>query len=475
MTGPRDERLGAALRELYVPDHGPDFWSRLEAELEREADRSGARPPKRWPRERRPLRLGAGNRRLRLGVAVAATAAVAAALLIGLPRGESPTPALADVVKARVQAAVAQLRTLEGTAFLRTRQPAIVARTHAQPRTDRQHLRFVLAADGSFMVSETGAAVGGRATETRGPRSAYDAEAGVERAVTTSASLGGLGRFYVERRGLAPGPPDETAEPLVVDHQLAAAVQALLAADDPRIEAVTFRGRPAWEATFTRSLEPVIEATERIEVTVDQETGLPVHVRRTTDPSRWGASVLRITGLRVNRPLPAGALEPAFPPGAEVSRSDAGFRRMGLDRLEEIAGYRPLVAADLPDGFELAQVAVASRAAPTGGGRNPRSRAVVSLAYRRGFEQVTVTTRLAGADPASWRDPFAIPGVPETRERLELAAGALAGAQGEVAVGPFSMPHLWAVGDGLVLTVAGDLAREDLVRVAESMRAAPSA
>ena len=37
-------------------------------------------------------------------------------------------------------------------------------------------------------------------------------------------------------------------------------------------------------------------------------------------------------------------------------------------------------------------------------------------------------------------------------------------------VSPQGMPHLWALDDGLVATVAGDLSRAELVAVAGSLR-----
>jgi hypothetical protein len=98
------------------------------------------------------------------------------------------------------------------------------------------------------------------------------------------------------------------------------------------------------------------------------------------------------------------------------------------------------------------------------------TRGVISLSYRRGFDQLVVTTRRAGGDPSRWSDPLDL-GLEEGGEPLELTSGALAGSRGELVLGPRELPHLWTVGEGRLLTVAGPLSRDELLRVAESLEA----
>jgi len=153
-----------------------------------------------------------------------------------------------------------------------------------------------------------------------------------------------------------------------------------------------------------------------------------------------------------------------------VMRSDDGFRRVALGDVAGAVGYAPLVPTRVPNGFRLAAVAVAAEAAPTGAGAgNPPSRNVVSLAYRRGLDRIVVTTRRAG--DGRWTDPLASgEGFVDHPEPVALDAGALAGAVGHVVLSPHGVPHLWALDDGLVITVAGDLSRGELVAVAGSLR-----
>jgi hypothetical protein len=440
---PRDELLGRILRELRVPEHGPRFWERFEAKIA-----GPSKPPRRLLHH--PGRL----------LVAAAVVLAVLGIVIGLQPGPPAPPALAEIVKQRVAGAMDRLRTLEGEAVLHSRLPAIVARTHHQPRASTQRVRYAFAADGSFRTRVL----------SNSQDVAYDARTGIEGAVTTSASLGGTGRFFVEQRGLAPGAPDQSAEPFAIEQQLGAVVHALLAARDPRVRPATYLGRPAWQVTFRQTL-PGHEGVLRLTVTVDRRTGLPVAVHQAGSPASLGSSDLRVTRLQVNRPLPRRTFTIAFPAGAAVTHEDFGFRHVPLKRAASMAGYRPLVPHALPGGLRLSQVSFAERAEATAGGANPPSQKVVSLAYRRGFEQAIITTRRAGTVPGPWHDPFQAPGgSPAAVRQVTLTGGALGGDHAYVVVGPGSAPHLWAVGHGLVVTIAGDLSVAELIHTAESLR-----
>jgi len=55
-------------------------------------------------------------------------------------------------------------------------------------------------------------------------------------------------------------------------------------------------------------------------------------------------------------------------------------------------------------------------------------------------------------------------------QRVTLTGGALTGDHADVVVEPGSAPHLWAVGHGLVVTIAGDLSVAELIHTAESLQ-----
>jgi hypothetical protein len=425
----RDEELGAALRELETPEHGPGFHAAVGQRL---AD------------ERRARAAARRRARIRWGVGAAAVVAVAALAAVGIPRLAQPEVATAAEVQARVRAALATMQSLSGVLV-----------------DDGARWEFALTADGHLLLSGPGA----------GEVIAYDAKAGVVRSAQRSASLGGGPLFYAERRGVAPGPPDAGAPSLVLPRGFGAYVRALLAADDPRVREVVYEGRAAWRvdvATVPNAIVPELSG-DSLEITVDRETGIPVRVLERKE----GALVrtVRVVGLRVDPELPEGTFRLAFPEGAEVIRSDDGFRRVELEGVAGVVGYDPLVPAWLPEGFRLAEVAVARQAGPTGTeAGNPASRMVVSLSYRRGLDQFLVTSRLA--EPGEvWDDPLATgEGFVDEPEPVRLGDGALAGVDAELLLAPRGIPHLWARTASLVVTVGGDLSRAELVRVAESLR-----
>ncbi len=111
----RDDRLGAALRELRVPEHAPGFASALRARLDEEPAPASA-PDAARPRGRR-LRIP----RLALGGVLATALAVLVAAFLLLtpndggraPGGLGAAPATAAELGARVGDALARIETLQ--------------------------------------------------------------------------------------------------------------------------------------------------------------------------------------------------------------------------------------------------------------------------------------------------------------------------------------------------------------------------
>jgi hypothetical protein len=438
----RDEGLGSALRELDVPEHRPGFHDELRRLL---AEERIVRPsPQRTQRRR-------FNRRVAIALVAAGAAAIVA---IGLPRGEEsgrligPEPATAAAIKAKVRTALGEMRNLSGVLV------------SDGPRSgDHASWRFDLTSQGDFLL------IG----PSRDEWIAYDASAGIARSAQRSESLGGGPLFYAERRGLAPGLPDPGPPTWQLPTDFSSYVRALLAAEDPRVRETTYEGRDAWSLavdTVPNAIVPDFSG-DKLEITVDQETGMPVRVLETKNGEFLRE--LRIRDLAVDNELAPGTFDHAFPPGAEVSRTDERFRHVALDDVEGVVGYEPLVPRWTPDGYRLTEVAVAEEAGPTGAeGGNPVSRHVVSLAYRRGLDQFLVTTRSASGGP--WSDPLATgEGFVDEKERVLLEHGALAGQAAELVIMPRGLPHLWTKTDDLVVTIGGGLSRAELIRVAESL------
>jgi hypothetical protein len=453
----RDEELGGWLAELGTPEHQLDFFPELRHRLARE----------RRPSTAHARRQRAHRGRLRFAVRVAVVAAVVAliVLLVGLPRDErlpdvvQPSIATAAAIKAEVRAALAQAETLSG-----------IVVSDGPEKGDENRWRFILSANGDFRLTGI----------TLVENIAYDAATGVQRSLNPSASLDGDKLFAAERRGVAPGPPDGGPATWLLPRDFGAVVRALLAADDPRVQETTYDGRPAWRLDIDVAPNAIVSefSGDRFEITVDRGTGIPVRVVERKDGAFL--SEIRIEGLSVDGERGADAFALEFPAGAEVLRSDDGFRRVELGEVAPAVGYPPLVPSFVPEGYELAEVGVAQKAAPTGTeGGNPDSRMVVSLSYRRGLDQFLVTNRLARVPADSgqalpleerWGDPLATgEGFRDQPETVAIRGGELDGAHAELLIVPRGIPHAWVLTDELVVTVGGDLSREELIRVMGSL------
>lgn len=449
----RDALLGAALRELETPEHRPEFYAELHYRLAeerrvREAD------------ERRSRRRRRNRIRWTARTAFAAAAAAVAVLVVGLPSGErGPELATAAEIKAKVAAAFSSAESISGELVFSGR-----SFSNAYGWDEPKRWSFALTARGDLHLKEEGGL----------SDVAYDATRGIERSLNQSESIGGETLFASERRGLAPGPPDSGPSESFLHRDFGSLVRALLAAKDPRVTETTYEDRPAWRLAITASrnlIVPELSGDEFV-VTIDQETGFPLRIAELQ-----GGEVIdeiRLEELAVNPKLSRDEFTIRFPAGTEVNRTDDGFRRVRLDAVEGIVGYAPLVPGRVPDGYELAEVAVAERAMQTGvEGGNPESRMVVSLAYRRGLDRFVVTTRLrhvAGFQDI-WDDPLGTgEGYRDEPERVRIAGGALAGLTAGLLIAPRNTPHIWAKTDKLIVTVAGDLSGAELVSVAESLQ-----
>jgi hypothetical protein len=452
MTTVRDDRLGAALRQLETPEHRPSFHAELERLLAAEA--AGRRPVRRA----RP--------RLRWGLRVAMVAVLAALAVVAvdlLRSGDAPgpgigvQPATAAEIQAQVRSVLAGLQTVSGE-FVAEGE----SYENAYDWTSHRW-RFVLTERGDFTLTGV----------DHEENLSYNARRGVRRTLNTSESLGTSDLFAHVERGIAPGPPDSYPAESILETDYAALVRAFLAAEDPRVVEIEYAGRPAWRLDVPVQVNRIVPeySGDEFSIWVDQQTGIPVKiVERKNGRAR---NELRIDKLAVD--APGARVRPVqFPPGMEVTRSNGGFRRTSLDGVQPIVGYAPLVPGWLPEGFELAEVAAGPGQVGVTGAEagNPPSTDVVSLSFRRGFDQILVTTRLRNVPgyPQLWADPLATgEGFVDRPQKVELGRGTLSGVEANVLVVPRNIPHLWAQTDDLVVTVAGDLSREELIRVAESL------
>ena len=470
----RDRELGENLQVLAEPDHGPEYWDQMRRLM---AEEAAARKRRRGVGYR--LRAALSTRKLRIAVAAAAFAAVAAAsLLFGLPRAPGPTTVSAAEVLQRALSAYSSGRTWQADAIMKVvdQNQAAAGGYHYDV------LRFHLAqsADGSYRLtqfegtqaegSDAGASL--RVKDDR----AYDASTGV---LTHSRP----GRGLVVVKDFPLGPPDRWASPLTgVD--FGATLRAMMATGAFQLETTVLDGRPAWTVTCSKgagAASPVGSA-EGIDwpvfkVTVDKQTWLPVRFQQVTAGTL--TAELRVRNVRVNEPLPKHVFKLQPLKGLTTRHMDGGFRRVTLGDALALAAVTPLVPGYVHSGYTLAHVVVAARALTAN--HLFRARHVFTLQYTHGFDALTVSTRkVVGAsfsttddDPVDSYDPQ---WTSLARTEAAITSGAFAGTTASIVLATSSStPHLWAVKDGVLLTIAGGATADELLAVANSLQVYPAA
>jgi hypothetical protein len=108
---------------------------------------------------------------------------------------------------------------------------------------------------------------------------------------------------------------------------------------------------------------------------------------------------------------------------------------------------------------------------PTGAeGTNPPLGPVATVLFTRGFDRLSVSSRAAGPDPSAWNDTLGVhPPAAGTQVNGRTASGH--DVHGEVVINPRSVPHLWSIVDGHVITIAGAATHDELVAMWQSLLA----
>jgi outer membrane lipoprotein-sorting protein len=463
----RDAELGEQLRRLEIPEHAPDFFATLEEKLEAEAGSAatrqrGAASSVEKAVTTRQYRTAAKSRHnwLRLAWVPVPVAALIILLLwafagpLGLDSFK-PQPASAAEITQKVATAAAAAKTLRGTLV-------IVSPGETGEARDETRWSFVSTAEGDFRLTGL----------TRAEDLSYDHRAGAQR--TVNRGEGGEPVFASEMTGMATGLPDPAPADYVLERQLGAVVRALAGSTEASVEEAIYEGRAVWTLSTDVKVNLLVDTSaDHMEVTVDQETGFPVRILETRDGEF--VQELHLEGLEIDPELTETIFHLEFPEGAEVIHTEGGFRRIDPAELATegaaVVGYTPVLPSQVPEGFALTEVAVAEMGQASGKeGMNPPAPGVVSAMYRWGFDRLVVSTRLVGSDASLWSDPMASgEGYIDTPERVVLTAGPFATKTAEVLIDARSVPHLWVMNDTLLLTVSGDLTREELIAVAESL------
>lgn len=441
MSTHRDVKMGRALASIPLPELPDGFYSELVVRLEE------ARPaPVLAPQPRRRAQV------LRAGLvaaAVAAAAAVAVAVvLFGLPglHETVPQPSLAAQVLAKMTSSLGDVRTFEADEISTDYE------SDGASVRSTSHITLTAAGDGREDVNH------GKWI------SIHNNRLGIQWTLVRRH-----GRLVVDSV-VTDLPAGDVFSPLgdsanyIMQRSYSTALRALLAAHQQGMDvrSSSFEGRPAWTVTFAY---PPAKAVV-IRLTIDQQSGLVfASGQYNNGQPKWES---RIENVRINQPLAQGLFRP--PAGLRLrswrttpGMGDYGFKRVPLSGVKRVVGSVPLVPAYVPAGYKLADITAVAK----------RERCV-SLVYRRGFSSFTVGLMLEGGGaPTPGTSQGGAFTAGDLRQRITLTGGALSGSGADIFIGLWAeVAEIWVWGSDVPLNVviSGDLTRDELVAVAESLQ-----
>jgi hypothetical protein len=466
-----DDDLGRELRESPVPPHSPDHFERIRERMRELTGSDGLppAPPCRGGPRRVPPAAARRRRRIRFAAAAAAAAAIAAAVAVswaGIPgvQHSTPAPATADTVLVRVQQALERLGSISGD---------VVEYGTARGRPFTHHVgSFTFTARGDYRIEQTG----------QGITYTYDA---VRRVARRYVYRDGEALYSEVARDLPdPGPffSPWMGASQVLDRSVAAYARAVIAELDPDVPVtpVEWEGRRAWSVTVP---EPLAGGGDEgtVRIVVDVQSGYPLAVEH------WSAdgevSGTRIQNVRVGGDVPRSRFTLDDHAHDKLLPMSERFRRMSLRQAAALGSrattsFTPYAPGWVPHGYRLSGVTGAVDGAFLGAYRPVRAGEVgsltVVLTYRRGFDRFCVVSRWRSDNPPGSDDPFDENSAALTESTpVRVTTGSLRGETANVVLGLPDWPHLYVttgVGDDVSVSVAGDLTRDELERIAGALR-----
>ncbi|HTX68296.1 MAG TPA: hypothetical protein VMH50_04005 [Thermoleophilia bacterium] len=465
-----DDQLGRELREAPVPAHAPDHFERIRERMRDLAGGDGL-PPAPPARGRPPV--PAPPPRRRLGIRFAAAGAVAAAVVAavavswaGVPgiRRATPAPATADTVLARVQTALTHLGSISGDVveYGSARGRPYAHRVGSFTFTSRGDYRIVQTAEGVAYTYDSQKRVARR----------YVFRDGTPLYSEVARDLPDPGPFFNPWMGSTQ----------VLDRSVAAYARAVIAelGPDVPVTPVTWEGRTAWSITVP---EPLAgggpDGTARI--VVDAQSGYPLAVEHWNNDGE--VSGTRIENVHVGGAVPRSRFTIDAQVQDKLLPMSERFRRLTMRQAAALGAratstFTPYRPSWVPTGYRLTGITGAVNGAFLGQYRPVKAGEVgsltVVLTYRRGFDRFCVVNRWRSDNPPGSDDPFDEDSVAlSSSTRVQLTSGSLRGATASVVLGLPDWPHLYVTtgaGHDVSVSVAGDLTREELQRVADSLR-----
>ena len=471
MSDDKDLEIEAALRGREVPEHGADFFTTLAASVDADIDDRKAQIQELRPTKRRPFFYA-----LPVAAAILAVTAVAVGLTNGFGSSDpnsqianppvtgtsTSTPAVTEIrpilaseVAARATTALQNVSSISGTIETKTTPP-----TSDGIGSYTGITQFKKRANGDMWasLSEDGQP-SSRASYTAATAEVreYDVKENTGRVQTGFVDAGNGSISYLV--GLAD-----------ID-QFAASIVGLSTKADSAVVETTFDNRPAWEIQVNGAFDLLGSGPDHWMVTVDQATSFPVRVYGTFKGKPYTDRVVK--NLVVNQEFTDAEMHVDFPAGVTPEVQPGPYKAVPLANVESAVGYKPFIPTAVPDGFTLSNVFAAKDAGPGGPeGLNPDNKNVVMLQYRKGLQSFLISTRAsATTNTYGWNDPLGYEGEPETtNDKIKLVGGAFDGVEADLRPESRAVPHLWAIGSRWLLTLSGNLERQELLDIAQSLQ-----
>jgi len=269
-----------------------------------------------------------------------------------------------------------------------------------------------------------------------------------------------LGSGSVERRRY-PARPDGYSEL----HRFRSVVEFVLAqarAGTRRLTETALAGRPALRtAAPLRANKCGGLRAGRATIWLDRDTLLPL--RLVEERPGQPAHVWTYRYSELNAKLRQSLFAPPDT-GEDPFRRDSAFVRTAPGHAAGPLSYVPSLPTVLPPGFALAVSGWARTSGITGPeGSNSPSRELFAAVYRRGWETIELTERLAAPQP--WlSDPFGAECAFEYVEKAKVGS-----ATATYGLAPEIVPHPYWRKGRLLYTVSGPFPKADLVAIAASL------
>jgi hypothetical protein len=482
----RDD-LGRELRESPIPAHRPDHFERVRERIREVSGRDAGNTAAPTGRPAPPRPAPPARRTVRFAAITACAAAVVAAVALtwsGLPGLERSRPpaATAETVLTRVQHALTGLSGIQGD---------VVEYGTARGRPYSHRVgSFTFTAEGDYRIVPL----------QQGTAYTYDARSRIARRYTIENGHVLYGEIARDLPDPGPFFSPWMGSSQVLDRSVAAYARAVIADLDPDFPAtpVTWEGRTAWSVTVPEPLSGSGQSGS-VRIVVDAASGYPLAVEHWSPEG--DVSGTKIENVHIGSRLsPADftldqAAQSPLLPASERFRSMSLRQAAALgDRvtgpIEEVHGSRgdirlvhgfaPFAPTWLPKGYRLMGVTAATNGSYLGSTGPVHDGEVASLTvvltYRRGFDRFCVVSRWRKDNLPGSDDPFDENSVSQsTATTMPITYGSLRGEMAKVVLGLPDWPHLYITtghDDRVSVSVAGDLTRDELLLIADSLQPA---